>query len=116
MYSNLRTENNRSNHLLKDIFKIGGYQDDIVEVKESNIKRLKKERILPYAQLQNHIFNAERTKNKDILVKYNKDNELMNYKGDKDKIILKRFIPKYVKWKFFSFKPLSQSKTQNCGL
>ena len=116
MYSNLRTENNRSNHFISDIIMIGSYQKDIVEIKDSNIKKLKKIKTIPYVQLENYMFEALRKNKKDVFVEYIKDGVLINYEVESENFIKNQFIPKLFKWKFFDFKPVTVSDKQSCGL
>lgn len=116
MYSNLRTENNRSNHLFGDKFTIGGYQKEIVEIKKSNVKKLINHKKVPFAQMENFIFEAFRKGKKEVFVEYIKNSETIYYKISGDSFMKNDFIPKFIKWKFFDFKPVSVSDKQGCGL
>ena len=116
MYSNLRTENQRSNHIIGDIMVIGNYQNDIVEIRDSNIKKLKQAKLVPYVQLENYIFGALWSGRSNVFVEYTKDGNTVRYNADRESFMKTQFVKNFIVWKFFDFKPVSGAEMQVCGL
>ena len=116
MYSNLSTENYSSNHLLvKNGSLFGKFQNDLVIIGKTNIDKLKQHKIMVYEQMKNYVYEEFRKGKGNYEVLYIRNGKQINLKKE-DFFKDGNLTLKYLKWKFFTFKPVSIYEKKHCGL
>lgn len=117
MYSNLRTEGERNNHLFMPSLRITPYQDDLVEVIETD-----KQELWPYIQQDHYITYFElrrmvsRAKEDNFYVSYRRGETLYEFETGNIENTDPELSQEYPVWlaKLFYFRPVSMGETQGC--
>lgn len=113
MYSNLMTEEGYHNHILvpEKIIQIVDYQDDLVEILESNYPPLQeiahRNRLIPFIILQRLIsHNAAKEEFENINLTYRRNNKVFSYKNaENDPLLSKKQSWLFRKFTNFRYVP-----------
>ncbi len=119
MYSNLRTEGINPNHFfLGKWIRIFDYQDDLVSIKSTNIKELKKiqnrDLVIPFFQLRLIVYLETKKSVKGIQVEYEKNGKFYNVINAENDLMFNKPIPFAIR-KLMNFRPIEKVRKRGCS-
>lgn len=118
MYSNLRTEGRVNNHLFMPALRLAGYQDDLVEILETNDPELKKlidqQQLITFFEFQSRLGTQRDTPH--LTVTYVRDGQVSTFTRLKGTSNDKRFDspPPLILRKLLFFRPVPKSDRCAC--
>lgn len=94
MWSNIRTENNETNNFLipNGALKFFNYQDDVVEIKDSNDRRLRRydkdEMLIPWLKFKRRVRHVAERGDTDVYIRYERNGEIFEVKSAENDPVL----------------------------